>query len=159
MPELPLQRLRTVWCGIGLVVAAIGCSDDSTPPSTTGSRSYRMGFSAIPPKADQEVALSTIALWTARADAAIMSVRVPYYALLEGNTARVYLRAFVLPLAQYYRAKKLQLTVRIDPVNGLDRSAESPELAELGRSITETSIQQLYREYVSAMDSILHPTY
>jgi hypothetical protein len=156
-------RLRNrplfLWVLAASLASTAGCNGDSTSPSSGGSRSFRMGFSAIPPKADQDVALSNLALWTARADAAIMSVSVPYKAILQGVSAPTYVRTVDLPLAQYYRAKNLQLTAMIDPANGLDRSGEADELVELGRSITEASVQQVYREYVLAVDSILHPTY
>ena len=43
--------------------------------------------------------------------------------------------------------------------DGLDRSQEAPELVAAGRSITEPAIQALYREYVNAVDTILHPEF
>jgi hypothetical protein len=43
--------------------------------------------------------------------------------------------------------------------DGLNRAQESPELIALGRSITDTAVQRLYREYVNAVDTILHPEY
>jgi hypothetical protein len=47
----------------------------------------------------------------------------------------------------------------IDVTDGLDRAKEHPDLIAAGRSIREPAIQRLYREYVSAVDSILHPDY
>jgi hypothetical protein len=41
--------------------------------------------------------------------------------------------------------------------DGLDRAAEAPDLVALGRSITETEIQQLYRSYAIAVASIIKP--
>ena len=49
--------------------------------------------------------------------------------------------------------------VTVDVTDGLDRSAEAPELVAAGRSITDTAIQRLYREFVTAVDTILHPDY
>jgi hypothetical protein len=51
------------------------------------------------------------------------------------------------------------VVVALDVTNGLDRSAEDPALVAAGKSITDTMIQRLYRDYVSAVDSILHPEY
>jgi hypothetical protein len=64
-----------------------------------------------------------------------------------------------LGLANYYRAKQLALVVTVDVTNGLDRSAEDPTLDSAGRSITDSAIQRMYREYVMALDTILHPDY
>ena len=116
-----------------------------------------MGFSAIPPRLTQESVLETIEAWSARADAAIMHVSVPYGSMLDGNSATTYVNAVDLPLANYYRGKNLRIVVTLDVTNGLDRSAEAPDLVTLGRSITEAEIQQLYRDYALAVASIIKP--
>jgi hypothetical protein len=119
-----------------------------------------MGFSAIPPRADQAVLLQALNLWTSsHADAAIMHISVPWAALLGGIPAPQEVRGNELGLANYYRAKRLTLVVTVDVTNGLDRSAEDPTLDSAGRSITDTAIQRMYREYVMALDTILHPDY
>jgi hypothetical protein len=64
-----------------------------------------------------------------------------------------------LPLANYFRAKNLQLVVMVDATDGLNRSAEAPELVQLGRSISEPAVQQAYRQFVLALSSIIHPDY
>src|SRR5262249_8026020 len=38
-------------------------------------------------------------------------------------------------------------------------AAEAPELVALGRSITEPAVQQVYRDYVKALVSIIRPEY
>ena len=45
----------------------------------------------------------------------------------------------------------------LDPANGLDRGGESDPLVAAGRSITEPDIQQLYRAYAVALDTLLRP--
>lgn len=118
-----------------------------------------MGFSANPPKATNESALATIEAWAPRADAAIMHVSVPYKALLTGTTAAAYVNAVNLPLASYYRGKGFPLAVTLDVTDGLNRAAEAPELVELGRSITDTAVQSVYRQYAQAVVSIVRPQY
>jgi hypothetical protein len=51
------------------------------------------------------------------------------------------------------------LIVQIDVTDGLARDREAPDLVALGRSISEPAVQQRYREYLAAVDSILHPEY
>jgi hypothetical protein len=86
-------------------------------------------------------------------------VSVPYKALLEGITADTYVDTVDVPLANYYRAKNLPIVVTLDVTDGLNRSAEAPELVALGRSITEPEVQQLYRDYANAVARKIQPAY
>lgn len=154
-------RLVLGFAAVGAAwLTGAACGDDAPSGPVNGpTRSYRMGFSAIPARPSQEAALAGLAVWTQRADAAIMHVSVPYKSMLSGTTATTYINTVDLPLAQYYRGKGLQLVVMLDVTDGLNRAAEAPELVELGRSITEPAIQQLYREYALAMAAIVRPDY
>ncbi len=118
-----------------------------------------MGFSAFPPRPDQAVALQALNLWVTRADAAIINFDVPWAALLADTAPEVQIANSVLPLADFYRAHHLDVVVTLDVTNGLDRSAESPALVAAGRSITDTAIQRLYRNYVTAIDTLVRPSY
>jgi hypothetical protein len=141
-----------------LAMAAAACGNATQPAGRP--RTFRMGFSAVPPRPDQAVVLQGLDLWTSgHADAAIMHISVPWVALLGGLSAPQEVRGNELGLANYYRARGLKLAVTVDVTNGLDRSAEDPTLDSLGRSITDTMIQRDYREYVMALDSIVHPDY
>jgi len=150
-----MSRWRAVAFGF---LVAVTCCDGPASPSPR-ARTYRMGFSNIPPSPDQAVALATLNLWAERADAAIMHVGVPWAALLADTTAAAKVRGELVPLANFYRAHGFQLVVTVDVTDGLNRSAEAPELVAAGRSITDTAIQRLYREFVTAVDTILRPEY
>jgi len=118
-----------------------------------------MGFSAIPPRPNETVLLAALDMWSRRADAAIMHVSPPWAALLSGTSATAAVNANELPLANYYRAKGLQVVVMVDATDGLNRAAEAPELVQLGRSISEPAVQQVYRQFVLALSTIVHPEY
>jgi len=64
-----------------------------------------------------------------------------------------------VPLVAYMRSKGLRLFFMADLTDGLSRGEEPPQLRALGRSITETAIQQLYRDYVTAFVQLLEPDY
>ena len=147
-------------CALALTACGKG-GGDSTGPSSSSlpARTFRMGFSAIPPKATQESALATIDAWTRRADGAIMHISVPYRALLTGTSATTYANTVDLPLANYYRAKGLFLVITVDVTDGLNRAAEAPELVAMGRSIKEAAVQQVYRDYVVALSTNIKPDY
>jgi hypothetical protein len=56
-----------------------------------------------------------------------------------------------------WRSQGLPIVVSIDPTNGLDRSKDAPALEARSRSLVEPAVQQLYRAYVAAIDSVLRP--
>jgi hypothetical protein len=144
-----------------LLVTALACDDDTSPvlPPDAPLRTWRMGFSAIPPRFSEAEALATINLWSQRGDAAIMHVSPPWKALLSGTSAVAAVNANEGPLANYYRSKNLEIVVMVDATDGLNRAAEAPELVELGRSISEPAVQQVYRQFVLALSSIVRPEY
>jgi hypothetical protein len=148
-------------CSILAAASIAGCSKDHpTAPAPPGPpRTWRMGFSAIPPKPDFNLQLATLDLWTRRADAAIIHVEAPWDSLLAGTRADSIVIRQLLGLVNYYRAKNLELVFTLDATNGLDRGSESAPLVAAGRSITEPAIQQLYRRFAVAVDTLLHPAY
>jgi len=153
------RRLVLTAAAILLASHLGGCSTDhGTRPAAVG-RSYLMGFSSFPPRPDQALALLTINLWAQRGDAALILSEPPWDSLLAGFPPDSFVKAVHLPLANYYRAKGLRLIVSVDPTNGLDRSAESAPLVAAGRSLSEPAVRQAYINYVTAMDTILHPDY
>jgi len=156
------RRLRTGAVLAALLAGALlgGCSGKHGVVQPAPSpRTYYMGFSWFPPRPDINLALTTINLWSSRADAGLIQVSPPWDSLLAGRAPDSLVRNNELGLANYYRARGLRVIVSVDPTNGLDRSAEAPALVAAGRSLTEVSVQQLYRDYVTAMDTLIHPDY
>lgn len=145
-----------------VVLLAVACRDNESTAvddPNAPTRRYRMGFSAFPPRFDNATVMAVINHWTPRADAAIIHVSPPWPALIAGATADSAARGAVLPLAQIYRSKNLQLVVVIDVTDGLNRTAEAPELRALGRSITEPAIQALYRQFALSIGRLVQPDY
>lgn len=141
-----------------VAVLAAGCSSHhDAPMAPAPTRPYRMGFSAIPPRADFPTQLATLALMLPRTDAALLVSEVPWDSLLDGVRADSIVIRNQLGLANYYRSHGLKIVVSLDPANGLDRSADSAPLVARGRSLTEPAIRQLYRNYAVALDTLVHP--
>jgi len=118
-----------------------------------------MGFSAIPPRNDTAIIVPAINYWAQRSDAAIIHASPPWAAMIGGASPAAAVDSVEVPLANYFRAKGLGLVFTVDATDGLDRSKEAPELVALGRSVTDTAIQRLYREWVFAVADKLHPEY
>jgi hypothetical protein len=154
-----MKRLLLLATSPALLAAAIvTCSSDVAPPSAP-TRTYRLGFSATPPRLTIESVLATIEAWRPHADIAQITQGVPWRALLADTAAADLVRRDLKELAALYHSRGLPLIVQLDVTDGLARDREAPELVALGRSITEPAVQERYREYVAAIDSILHPEY
>jgi hypothetical protein len=137
--------------------ALVSCSSDVAPNSA--SRTYRLGFSSTPPRLTIESVIQTINSWEPHADIALINQGVPWRALLADTSAAELVRRDLKDLAVHYHGRGMPLIVEIDVTDGLARDREAPELVALGRSISEAPVQQKYREYLAAVDSILHPEY
>jgi hypothetical protein len=143
---------------IGGALAVLACSDNGTAPEDPApERSFRMGFSGIPPSNDFDLAVASILMWSERADAALISMELPWDSLLAGVPPETLVVRDQAGLVNFYRAQGHELYVYLDPANGLNRAGESDALVNAGRSITEPEIQQLFRRYAVVIDSILQP--
>jgi hypothetical protein len=153
--------LRLAVLPLLAVLLATGCSSKKPRVTAPGNpRTYGMGFSAIPPRAnDLPLVIATIDLWAQRADHALLLTEPPWDSLLAGVPADTLVRGFQLGLANYYRAKGLRIVASVDPTNGLDRSADSAPLVAAGRSLTEPAVRALYRDWCVALDTLIRPDY
>jgi len=148
--------------GLVAAVSLASCGGGgNTPAEPSGpsgpSRSYVMGFSAIPPRLDPELVARTVDLWATRADAGLVLQEPPWAELLAGISPEDLVRANPLGIATYFRGKGLRIIGSIDPTNGLDRSAESAALVAAGRSLAEPGVRELYRRYVAAFVRLVRP--
>ena len=154
------SRRLTLCVTIAVLGALASCGSSATgaePTTGRATRSYRMGFSYLPPRFTIPDVLRTVDSVSHHADAMLMVLDVPWAALLADTSASVLINRDQLPLVRIIRAKGLPIAATLEPANGVDRTAESAVLVSLGRSITEPAVQRAYREYVVAFDSIVHP--
>jgi hypothetical protein len=59
----------------------------------------------------------------------------------------------------YLRGKGLKLYFMADLTDGLAREKEAPQLVALNRTIKDSAVQQVYRDYVLAVARKLHPEF
>jgi hypothetical protein len=145
-------------CALGLAALA-GCGHDRATAPAPVARTFRMGFSAVPPRADPGVMLQALGRWASRADAALILHEPPWGELLRGVPPDSLVRRDDRDLAAWYRAHGLRLWVSIDPTNGLNRAAEAESLAAHGRSLAEPGVRALYAAYCVAVDTLLRPAW
>lgn len=154
--------LRPSWivlAALGLAAASVGCSSKGSPNSAAPTRSYRMGFAPIPARPDFPSLLAGLQMWTPRADVGLMSNELPWDSLMAGVPPETLVVRDLKPMADYFRGLGFDFYLNIDPTNGLNRSADADPLVAAGRSLTEAPIRDLYRAYVLAADTLLHPDY
>jgi hypothetical protein len=145
------------YLGISLLFILIITASCKKEPAAVKSRSYRMGFMISAPRADFNLFLTTLQIWTQRADAAIISAEVPWDSLLNGESPESYVTINYQTLAGYYRSLNYPLWVYIDPENGLERRTDADALIVRGKSIARADMQQLYIRFCMAVDSMLKP--
>src|SRR5215510_6699213 len=82
-------------------VCTLGCSNSHHPTAPPGAtpRTFRMGFSAIPPRPDPNIELPMLEMSSARADGAIMHSEPPWDSLLAGTRADSLVIRNLVPLA------------------------------------------------------------
>jgi len=151
--------MATRILALALSMVVVACGDGAGPG--VPPRTYWMGFSAIPPRFDSTTAslITAINNWMPHADAAIMHVSPPWAAMIGGYPPAQAVDTVEVPLANYYRSKHLAVVFSVDATDGLNRAAEAPELVTLGRSVTDTAVQRLYREWVYAVATKIQPEY
>ena len=145
---------------IALAAAGVaGCGGKVTAPGAAAPRTFLMGFSAIPPRADVNVLIQSVQMWSTRADAAIIHSEPPWDSLIAGVPPETLIVRERVGLVDFFRALGLRVVITVDATNGMNRAGESQPLVDAGRSLTEPAIQTLYRRYVAAIDSMLHPDF
>lgn len=140
---------------LSLLAGSCGGGGGSSSPT----RTYLMGFSALPPRLNQALELPTLNATLHHSDVGLIQLSIPWTVLLAGTTAATEVQQVRLPLVNYYRGNSKRIVVALDVTNGLNRAEEDPALITAGRSITEPAIQQLYQDYVVAVDALLQPDY
>jgi hypothetical protein len=143
-----------------LVLSSGGCGGSgggSSPGPSPTTRTWKVGFAPTPPRPDTQVLLHGVDLWSLRAELAIIHEELPWTDLLNGMSADAILDRDKVQLVNYLRGKGLALVFMADLTDGLSRAQEAPQLRQLGRSLTEPAVQQVYRDYVLAVVRKLNP--
>jgi hypothetical protein len=156
-----LQSLAALPVVAGINACGGGSSNSPpmvapTPPPT---RSWKLGFSPNPARPTAQSVLQGIDMWSLRAELAIIHEEMPWTKLLGGMTPDAIINADKVNLVNYMRGKGMQLMYMGDLNDGLSRKDEAPQLRALGRSITEPTVQKLYRDYMVAVARKLNPQF
>lgn len=140
---------------MGAVAILAACAAaDSAPtgsPPADSVRAYKLGFANIPPANDLALAVRSLQMWSARADAAIIHAEPPWSALLAGEAMESAAAREYDGVVDFWRTKGFDLVIVVDPSNGIERTSDSDNLRRAGRSMTEPAVQALYRQWVRTL--------
>ncbi len=141
-----------------LLVACAGDGAGPAPPSPPPARSYAMGWAPGAPRPETELILQVVDSIARVADVTILQQPVPWPQLLAGAPmdSLVQDRGGV---ADFLRAKGLEIVFLVDPLDGLDRRKEDPGLADAGRTILEPDIRDTHESWVRAIAARVRPEY
>lgn len=159
-PDASIKRRDWLARAGALAVAPAlsACGSDASPGPAP--RSWRMGFSGLPPRLTVIDVIKTIDLWSPRGEIAAIHEELPWTDLLGGMlTPQQILQRDKVDLVAYYRGKGHQLMFMADLTDGLSRADEAPQLRALGRSLAEPAVQQAARAYIVAVAQLLRPEY
>lgn len=129
-----------------------------SPPPSAETRTYAMGWGLTPPEPTEASIIATAQALSAVAEYAIIQQPAPWARLLGGEALED-LVAEVNGLAEFLRSLGLEIVFLLDPLDGLDRTSEPPELVEAGRSILEPEIRAIHEAYALAVALEVRPAY
>lgn len=148
------------------LIAAIACSGSggggepagpNEPPGAT--RSYRMGWAPTPPRGTTQSIIATAQEMARVSELALVQQHVPWAPLLDGTQTMEEAAQDVENLTGFLRGLGLEIVYLLDPLDGLNRTAEPPDLVARGRSIAEPEIRALHVAWALEMARRIRPAW
>lgn len=158
-------RISTTFAVAACLVAALAipaCDGDGGPAGPDDGdepepRTYEMGFGTIPPRATLESLIETVQAIALRGELLLVQQEVPWGPLLDGTQTMEEAVAEREGLADFARGLGLEIVFLLDPLDGLDRRKEPPDLVARGRSIVEPEIRAIHDEWAIEMARVFRP--
>jgi len=115
-----------------------------------------MGWAPSAPRAEEALLLAVIDSMSTVADVAIVQQAVAWTELLGGADMAALIEERG-QLADFLRAKGMEIVWLVDPLAGLDRRQEDRQLTEAGRSILEPEIREMHEDWVRGIAERVRP--
>ena len=120
-------------------------------------RTYAMGFGPTPPRATIESIVETAQSLAQRSELVLIQQEVPWASLLDGTQTMDEAVEERVRLEEFVRGLGLEILFLLDPLDGLDRRREPPELVARARSIVEPEIRANHDEWALEMARVFRP--
>jgi hypothetical protein len=145
------------------LLACAGSGGPSAPDDGDGPapepRTYAMGFAPTPPYATIESIVETGQSIAQRGELVLIQQEVPWGPLLDGTQTMEEAVEERVRLEEFVRGLGLEVVFLLDPLDGLDRRREPPDLVARGRSIVEPEIRALHDAWALEMARVFRPNW
>ncbi|MFQ5723318.1 MAG: hypothetical protein ACE5G6_02410 [Terriglobia bacterium] len=144
-----------------LLGACGGAQQPPEPPPTAAvppPRSFAMGWAPTPSQPTPDSVIATAQAMAPVSEFAILQQPVPWARLFAGESLSNLLDE-QLQLVDFLRSLGLEIVWLVDPLDGLDRTREPPELVAAGRSLLEAQIRSLHEQWVLEIARRVQPAY
>jgi hypothetical protein len=153
--------VRSVILAVLLVL--FGCASGSGPAEPDPGpdaprRSYLMGFAPTPPRPTVESIVRTAQEMASVSELVLVQQEVPWAPLLDGTQTMEEAVAEREELFEFLGAAlDFEIVFLLDPLDGLDRRREPPDLIARGRSIREPAIRAIHDAWALEMARVFRP--
>ncbi|MFQ5664704.1 MAG: hypothetical protein ACE5HL_12845 [Terriglobia bacterium] len=133
----------------------MGFPPPSPPPPP---RSFAMGWAPTPSVPTPQSVIDTAQAMAPVSEFAILQQPVPWARLFAGESMSSLLDEQA-ELVDFLRSLGLGIVWLVDPLDGLDRTREPPELVAAGRTLLELQIRSLHEQWVLEIVRRFQPAY
>ena len=159
-----IQRTAGFATGLALLACSGGGGPAGPDPGPVPGpspipRTFAMGFAPTPPRATIESIIETAQAIAQRGELVLVQQELPWGPLLDGTQTMAEAVEERVELAGFLRALGLDVVFLLDPLDGLDRRKEPPDLVARGRSIVEPEIRALHDEWAVEMARVFRPAW
>lgn len=135
---------------------AVQRSELPSPPPLP--RTFAMGWAPTPLEPTPESVIATAEAMAPVSEFALLQQPVPWARIFAGESLSSLLDEQAA-LVNFLRGLGLEIVWLVDPLDGLDRTREPPELVNAGRSILEPAIRSLHEQWVLEVARRIQPAY
>ncbi len=164
---LPFIALAALFAAVRVAPAATGdrpfrvvAPQLAGDLSTTSTRSYGMGFGISPSAPTVEATIALIPELAKVSDYTIIQREAPWTRILAGIPMETIYEDEYRGMVEYLRdVNHLRLVVLVDPLDGLNRTAEAVETTKNGRTLLDPQIRTLHEQWVRLLVERIKPDY
>lgn len=123
------------------------------------ARPYRMGWFVVSPAPTVESVLQAFPQAVRHGDAVLLQREVPWSRILAGVPMETILEQDYDGLIAYLRGLGFEVSILVDPLDGLDRTQEANETRAAGRTLNDPALRALHEQWVELIAARYRPAY
>ena len=137
---------------------ALDGADDAGIAAAKRSRSWAMGFSRVPPRHEAADQLDCLDKMRGRSEFVVLQEQLPWAELLAGASPQALVEHEIMPLVNAARSRGFDVVFLMETGDGSSRGEEPPALRELGRSLAEKGVRDLFVEMAREIARMVRPS-